>query len=394
MKKKRILTLILALVLVLVMAVPAQAATKATKKTSKGTLVCTVTKKDGLTIKYTSKTRIKTKVTFKVWSAKNGKDDLKTYKAKTNSKRKYFRLTIPKKKLSNYGKYYIQVWSGGKKLAAVTIKRQHTWKKVTKTVTYKAQYTDAWVIDAAAYDEEVVTQEAYDEEVLLQEAYEEQGELLEDAYDEELEDGSVVHHDVVYETIYHEAEYETVHHDAVIETVHHAAVGHYEPVLKKAAYKKTVVTGYKCSCGKTKHKHAYVPVYETVHHEAATEEVTVVDQAAYDEQVWKDAWDEEVETGEYQYVVHTVCDACGAYLDEICPTEEETVAHMKAHILAGESSCYYTHQFKEPVMKTVHHEAGYETVHHKAVTHKETVETPAYDVTTITGYKCSCGKTK
>ena len=43
------------------------------------------------------------------------------------------------------------------------------------------------------------------------------------------------------------------HYDAEYETVHHDEVGHYESQLVKEAYDETVSNGYKCAtCGATK----------------------------------------------------------------------------------------------------------------------------------------------
>ena len=103
------------------------------------------------------------------------------------------------------------------------------------------------------------------------------------------------------------------------------------------------------------------PAEHTHNWVAVTETRTVVDQAAYDEQV------PITEMREF-----SICNVCGADITN------NTTSHTKAHALAGEGGGYHS-EWREVV-------TGYQTVHHDAVTHTETV---------TTGYRCStCGATK
>ena len=116
------------------------------------------------------------------------------------------------------------------------------------------------------------------------------------------------------------------------------------------------------------HKHNYnIPITKTVHHDAVTktETVTVVDQAAYDEPI---------------YESHQVCKVCNK---DFGKGENATVEVINHSVETGHS--YHSTSVK----------VG--TKHHDAITHQETktiVVTPAYDEEKVTGYKCSCGKTK
>ena len=96
---------------------------------------------------------------------------------------------------------------------------------------------------------------------------------------------------------------------------------------------------------------------------AVTETRTVVDQAAYDEQVPITEMKE-----------HEICNQCGADL-----TGLDIDAHFKNSYFNGGNCGGFHSEWREEV-------TGYQTVHHDAVTHTETV---------TTGYRCSgCGKTK
>lgn len=116
------------------------------------------------------------------------------------------------------------------------------------------------------------------------------------------------------------------------------------------------------------HKHNYnIPITKTVHHDAVTKTETfaVVDQAAYDEPI---------------YESHQVCKVCGK---DFGKGENATVEAINHSVETGHS--YHSTSVK----------VG--TKHHDAITHQETktiVVTPAYDEEKITGYRCSCGKTK
>lgn len=95
---------------------------------------------------------------------------------------------------------------------------------------------------------------------------------------------------------------------------------------------------------------------------AVTETRTVVDQAAYDEQV-----------PITEMVAWEKCDNCGADITA------DPSGHNKAEMLAGTGKYGWHTEWKEVV-------TGYQTVHHDAVTHTETV---------TTGYRCStCGAAK
>ena len=96
---------------------------------------------------------------------------------------------------------------------------------------------------------------------------------------------------------------------------------------------------------------------------AVTETRTVVDQPAYDEQVPVTEMKE-----------HEICNQCGADL-----TGLDIDAHFKNSYFNGGNCGGFHSKWREEV-------TGYQTVHHDAVTHTETV---------ITGYRCStCGATK
>ena len=122
------------------------------------------------------------------------------------------------------------------------------------------------------------------------------------------------------------------------------------------------------SVSKPSHEHVYnTPVTQKVHHDAVTktETVTVVDQQAYDEPI---------------YESHQVCKVCNK---DFGKGENATVEAINHSVETGHS--YHSTSIK----------VG--TKHHDAITHQETktiVVTPAYDEEKVTGYRCSCGKTK
>lgn len=96
-----------------------------------------------------------------------------------------------------------------------------------------------------------------------------------------------------------------------------------------------------------------------------TETFAVVDQEAYDEPI---------------YESHQVCKVCGK---DFGKGENATVEAINHSVETGHS--YHSTSVK----------VG--TKHHDAITHQEIktiVVTPAYDEEKVTGYKCSCGKTK
>ena len=96
---------------------------------------------------------------------------------------------------------------------------------------------------------------------------------------------------------------------------------------------------------------------------AVTETRTVVDQPAYDEQVPVTEMRE-----------HEICSSCGADL-----TGTDASVHVFQHMDNGDDKGGWHSEWREEV-------TGYQTVHHDAVTHTETV---------TTGYRCStCGASK
>ena len=95
---------------------------------------------------------------------------------------------------------------------------------------------------------------------------------------------------------------------------------------------------------------------------AVTETRTVVDRAAYDEQV-----------PITEMKAYSICNDCGADITG------NTNEHVKDHMINDTGNGGYHTEWREVV-------TGYQTVHHDAVTHTETV---------TTGYRCStCGATK
>lgn len=105
------------------------------------------------------------------------------------------------------------------------------------------------------------------------------------------------------------------------------------------------------------------PAEHTHNWVAVTETRTVVDQPAYDEQVPVTEMRE-----------HEICSSCGADL-----TGTDASAHVYQHMINGDDKGGWHSQWREEV-------TGYQTVHHDAVTHTETV---------TTGYRCStCGASK
>ena len=105
------------------------------------------------------------------------------------------------------------------------------------------------------------------------------------------------------------------------------------------------------------------PAEHTHNWVAVTETRTVVDQPAYDEQVPVTEMRE-----------HEICSSCGADL-----TGTDASAHVYQHMINGDDKGGWHSEWREEV-------TGYQTVHHDAVTHTETV---------TTGYRCStCGAKK
>ena len=108
------------------------------------------------------------------------------------------------------------------------------------------------------------------------------------------------------------------------------------------------------------------PAEHTHNWVAVTETRTVVDQPAYDEQVPVTEMRE-----------HEICNDCGADLTGI--GDSALSNHLYNHMINDTGNGGYHSEWREEV-------TGYQTVHHDAVTHTETV---------TTGYRCStCGATK
>lgn len=108
------------------------------------------------------------------------------------------------------------------------------------------------------------------------------------------------------------------------------------------------------------------PAEHTHNWVAVTETRTVVDQAAYDEQV------PITEMKEF-----AICNDCGADITNL--GQAGISDHICDHMINDTGNGGYHSEWREVV-------TGYQTVHHDAVTHTETV---------TTGYRCStCGATK
>lgn len=92
---------------------------------------------------------------------------------------------------------------------------------------------EIWIVDKAAWDEQVLVKEAWDE--LIKEAWDEQV-LVKEAYDE------TIHHEAVYEDkwiVDKPAVYEQVwkvDKPAYTETIEHPEVGHWEPIPEKQQF--------------------------------------------------------------------------------------------------------------------------------------------------------------
>lgn len=145
--------------------------------------------------------------------------------------------------------------------------------------------------------------------------------------------------------------------------------------VKVRAYRKSGNKTYygKWSAIKTvkKHTHNWKPVYKTI-----------VDQEAYDEQVptgeyqtklekhmYASAYTKNPETGMYDYYVGVI-DVTG-----MNDADTREYVYSMGYMI-GNTWCDY-------VTVTDYDNPIYKTIHHDAVTHQE-----------LTGYKCSCGKTK
>lgn len=119
------------------------------------------------------------------------------------------------------------------------------------------------------------------------------------------------------------------------------------------------------------HTHNWVAQYKTVN----------VPEKGHNEQVLvQDAYDEQVPITEMQEF--SICNQCGVDITG------NTTAHMKNSYLNGGNCSGYHSEWREVV-------TGYQTVHHDAVYEtRYVVDSPATTKQELTGYKCSCGKTK
>lgn len=118
------------------------------------------------------------------------------------------------------------------------------------------------------------------------------------------------------------------------------------------------------------HKHEWVAQYKTVNVPEKGHNEQVLVQAAYDEQV-----------PQYQDVERMICNQCGA------DVTGNAVAHNDQHLSNYEPGGYHSEVRQMLVgYKTIHHDAVYET--------RYVVDSPATTKQELTGYKCSCGKTK
>lgn len=144
--------------------------------------------------------------------------------------------------------------------------------------------------------------------------------------------------------------------------------------IKVRAYRKSGKKTYhgKWSAVKTvkKHTHTWKPVYKTV--------------------VDKKAWDEQVPTGEYQTKTEKRMYA-SAYAKNpetgmstyVCDIDVTGMNAADARAYVYNMGYIIGNVWSDYVTVTDYDNPIYKTVHHKTVTHKE-----------LTGYKCSCGKTK
>lgn len=119
------------------------------------------------------------------------------------------------------------------------------------------------------------------------------------------------------------------------------------------------------------HTHNWVAQYKTVNIPEKGHNEQVLVQAAYDEQVPVTEMKE-----------HSICNQCGADITA------DPWGHLEQSAVNGGNCGGYHSEWRETVVgyKTVHHEAVYET--------RYVVDSPATTKQELTGYKCSCGKTK
>lgn len=115
-------------------------------------------------------------------------------------------------------------------------------------------------------------------------------------------------------------------------------------------------------------EHEWVEMTETIHHDETGHYETIVIEEAYDEPV---------------YESHAICGGCGKDFGSGEAACEAALDHTMEDFF-DDCENYHTEDVQ------------IDTIHHDAVTEQKwIVDTPAYDETVTTGYKCSvCGATK
>ncbi len=121
----------------------------------------------------------------------------------------------------------------------------HNWVAQTKVIHHDAQYTTKYVVDQAAYDEQVAQTEMV-EHTICSVCEADLSSFTQSQINSHMKAEALAGKGSGY---YSKATLDVVGYT----TIHHDEVGHNEQVLVKEAYDETVTTGYKCStCGKTK----------------------------------------------------------------------------------------------------------------------------------------------
>ena len=122
----------------------------------------------------------------------------------------------------------------------------HTWISVYKTVTHPAETKQVWVVDKAAYTEEVPVYETKYVNVCNEATCA----IAFYGWTQDEASAHVKAHMLVGE----QGGYHKEYRDILVghKTVTHPEEGHYNTVVVKEAYTEEVLSGYKCSCGATK----------------------------------------------------------------------------------------------------------------------------------------------
>ena len=125
---------------------------------------------------------------------------------------------------------------------------EHTWVAITETIHHEAEIEAYWVVDEAAWEEEVPVTEVIEKHLcrctcgLLFESDEVWLEHAAPFWEGSLEEEAA---HAGWTSVY-------VTEEVVIgtEVIYHDEIGHYETRVTKEAYDETVVTGEQCSeCG-------------------------------------------------------------------------------------------------------------------------------------------------